>query len=80
MQDYQRGIEEHEFMFLSKLIDITAEFNNIENKIPVTDFAGTLFDFLYPYFKESNIDYKKCDELTKYASIKIKKINSMLDK
>lgn len=80
MQDYQRGIEEHEFMFLSKLIDITADFNNIENKIPVTDFAGTLFDFLQTYFKESNIDYKKYDELTEYASIKIKEIDKLMDK
>lgn len=80
MEDYQRGIEEHEFMFLSKLIDITADFNNIENKIPATDFAGTLFDFLLPYFKESNIDYKKYDELTEYASIKIKEIDKLMDK
>ena len=80
MQDYQRGIEAHEFMFLSKLIDITAEFDNIKNKIPATDFAGTLFDFLYPYFKKNNINYKKYNELSEYAAIKIKEIDSMLEK
>ena len=80
MQDYQRGIEAHEFMFLSKLIDITAKFNDIENKIPATDFAGALFDFLLPYFKENNIDYKKYDKLSKYTAIKIKEIDNLIDK
>ncbi|MBQ8886697.1 MAG: hypothetical protein IJY61_03255 [Candidatus Gastranaerophilales bacterium] len=80
MQGYQRGIEAYETIFVSKLIDVTANFNDIENKIPATDFAGTLFNFLYPYFKGNNIDYRKYDELTKYASIKIKEIDSMLER
>ena len=80
MQGYQRGIEAYETIFVSKLIDVTANFNDIENKIPATDFAGTMFDFLLPYFQENNIDYKKYNELSKYASIKIKEIDSMLER
>ena len=80
MQGYQRGIEAYETIFVSKLIDVTANFNDIENKIPATDFAGTMFNFLLPYFQENNIDYKKYNELSKYASIKIKEIDSMLER
>lgn len=80
MQDYQRGIEALETTFASKLIDVTANFNDIGNKIPATDFAGTLYDFLQPYFKENNIDYKKCDKLSEYVVIKIKEIDNLIDK
>lgn len=80
MQDYQRGIEALETIFASKLIDVTRNFNDIENKIPATDFAGTLYDFLQPYFNENNIDYKKCDKLSKYTAIKIKEIDNLIDK
>ena len=80
MQDYQRGIESYEVIFLSKLIDITAKYNNVENKIPATDYAGTLFDFLQPYFKENNINYEKYTELSEYVSIKISEIDNLIEK
>ena len=80
MQDYQRGIEAFETIFASKLIDVTRNFSDIENKIPATDFAGTLYDFLKPYFNENNINYKKCDKLSEYTAIKIKEIDNLIDK
>ena len=80
MQDYQRGIESCEVIFLSKLIDVTAKYINIENKVPATDYAGTLFVFLQPYFKENNINYEKYTELSEYVSIKISEIDNLIEK
>lgn len=80
LQEYQRGIEEHEIMFLSKLIDITTHYNVIKEKIPATNNAKSLLQFLYPYFKKANINYQKIDELDKYTTQKSKEIDNLIQK
>lgn len=70
LQDYQRGIEACEVLLLSDLIEITDKYYDIKSKIPATDYTGTLFEFLYPYFEANNIDYKKYNELLEYSAKK----------
>ena len=79
LQDYQHSIEEHEIMFLARLIDITTHYNVIE-KIPATDNAKALLTFLYPYFKQANINYQKIDELDKYTAQKIREVDNLIQK
>lgn len=78
LQDYQRGIEAYEVLLLSDLIKITDKYYNIKNKIPATGYAGTLFEFLYPYFDVNNIDYKKYNELSEYSAQKNGEIENYL--
>lgn len=80
LQDYQRGIEEHEVMFLAKLTDITTHYNVIKEKLPATDNSKALLQFLYPYFKQANINYEKIEELDKYTTQKSKEIDVLIQK
>ena len=78
IEDYQRGIEAYEVMFLSKLIDITDKYKNIKELIPPTAFSGTLIDFIYPYFEVNNIDFKPVEDLSKHTANKLKEIDILL--
>lgn len=78
LQDYQRGIEAYKTELLSDLIEITDKYYDIKNKIPATDYAGTLFEFLYPYFEANNIDYKKYNELSECSARKNSEIEGYL--
>lgn len=78
IQDYQRGIETYEMIFISKLIDITAKYKDINQDVPPTDFPGTLLDFIYPYFDANNIDYSQINELDSFCANKIKNLDILL--
>lgn len=78
IQDYQRGIESYEVILLSDLINITGKYYDIKNKVPATDFAGTLFDFLYPYFETNNINYSKLQKIKLYQNYKLNKLDIYL--
>lgn len=71
IQDYQRKIEVCDVNFISLLIDITNKYININDKIPATDYAGTLRDFIYPYFESNNINYEQIYEFENYVAKKI---------
>ncbi len=72
---YEEDIASPEFDLYSKLIDITKKYDIfIEDKIPATGFAGTLYDFLIPYFKKNSVNYTKLDELSDDIAIKAEKI------
>ncbi len=76
IDNYQRGIEVCEFNMVSMLIEKTENYANIKDKIPPTDFADTLNEFLYPYLDENNINDKKLTEINKYTSTKINEIDN----
>lgn len=63
---------------LSDLINITGKYYDIKNKIPATDFAETLFDFLYPYFETNNINYSKLQKIKLYQNDKVNKLDIYL--
>ena len=67
------------FDLLSDLIDITNKYVDIKNEIPATDFSGTLYDFLQPYFDDNKIDTHKIDKLSKNARKKQKRIEYYYD-
>ena len=79
IQDSQRGIEEYETTFISKLIDVTDKYINISKDIPPTDFPGTLLDFIIPYFDANNIDYNQINKLDSYSAYKIKELDILMD-
>jgi len=79
LQNYQRGIEVYETIFISLLIDITNKYKDINSDIPPTDFPGTLLEFLYPYFEANNIDYNQINEFDTYSANKIKELDSLME-
>lgn len=79
IQNFQRAIEVYDFNFIFLLIDITNNYINIENKIPQTDYAGTLRDFIYPYFYSNNINYEQIHELEDYTARKILELDNYMN-
>ena len=73
----ERIIGEPEFYLYIKLIDVTNKYVQIKDDIPPTGFAGTLYDFLYPYFKNNNINLTTLDKLVNYVGIKHTEIQKM---
>ena len=72
---YEEDITSPEFDLYKRLIDITKKYDsNVENEVPATGFAGTLYDFLVPYFKKNNVKYSKLDDLSTFIAIKAEKI------
>ena len=76
IDNYQRAIEVCEFNMVSMLVEKTENYANIKDKIPATDFAGTLNEFLFPYLNANNINYKELTEISKYANTKINEVNN----
>ena len=62
-----------EFYLYSDLIKITQKYTLLKN--PPTDDAGTLYDFLLPYFDNNNIDTEKLDKLKSFSALKYKEID-----
>lgn len=75
MQDYQRGIETSDVMFIYSLILITNNYQKIKNNVPATDDAETLLEFIKPYFIANNINYSKINELKIYKNKKLNEVN-----
>lgn len=72
---YEEDITSPEFDLYKKLIDITKKYDaSLENEIPATDYAGSLYDILIPYFKKNNVNYDKLDELSNDIVVKTRKI------
>ena len=67
-----------EFYLYKDVINVTNKYVNIEKDIPATDYEGALYDFLYPYFKDNNIDLTQLDELTNLCGEKSKEIERMI--
>lgn len=76
IDNYQRAIEVCEFRMTSMLVEKTENYVNIKDKIPHTDFSGTLNELLYPYFDKNNINYKELIEISKYTNNKINEIDN----
>lgn len=76
IEDYQRGIEVCEFNMASMLIEKTESYTNIKDKIPPTDFVGTLYEVIYPYFHKNNINYQEIDNISNYSNSKINEIEN----
>lgn len=79
IEDYQRGIETSDVLFIYSLILITNDYQNIKNNVPATGDAETLLEFIKPYFISNNINYSKINELKIYKIDKINKINFLLN-
>ena len=79
IQDYQKGIETYETVFISGLIDITNKYKDINSDMPPTDFSGTLIEFIIPYFEANNIDFSQINELDSYSANRIKKLDYLLN-
>lgn len=79
IEDYQRGIETSDVLFIYSLILITNDYQNIKINVPATDDAETLLEFIKPYFISNNINYSKINELKIYKIDKINKINFLLN-
>ena len=62
------------FYLLSDIIALTNKYVDIKDDIPHTDFSGTLYDFLQPYFDDNNINTLKINTLSKNAREKQKQI------
>lgn len=75
---YSRIIGTPEFYLYKNVINVTNKYVNIEKDIPATDYEGALYDFLYPYFKDNNVDLRKLDELTNLCGVKDKEIDQMI--
>lgn len=67
-----------EFDLHKKIIVITDKYVPIKNNVPATDYEGALYDFLYPYFKDNNVDLTKMHELINLCGEKQKEIERML--
>lgn len=78
IQNYQRGIEVCDVNFIVLLIDITNKYINVNDKIPPTDYAGTLRNFIYPYFDSNNINYEQIHELEDYTARKILELDDYM--
>lgn len=73
--NYDSYIFTPEFYLYSDLIEITKKYTNIKDEdIPPTDSSGELYNFLYPYFHNNNIDTEKLDQLSELSISKFKKI------
>ncbi len=78
MQDYQRGIETSDVLFIYSLIQITNDYITIKSNVPATDNAETLLEYIEPYFKSNNINYSELNNLKIYKNDKINKIDSFI--
>lgn len=73
--NYDSYIFSPEFYLYLDLIGITQKYAMLKDEnIPPTDSSGELYDFLYPYFQNNNINTKKLDELSEFSESKFKKI------
>ena len=79
MEDYKRGIETSDVLFIYSLILITNNYQNIKINVPATDDAETLLEFIKPYFISNNINYSKINILKIYKIDKINKVNFLLN-
>ena len=64
------GIQSEIFEFLMALIYTTDTYSNILNEIPTTDFWPKLYDILYPYLQNNDINTRLIDKLIKYSNKK----------
>ena len=60
-----------------KLVDITNNYVNIKNKMPITDYSGDIYEFIYPYLENNNVNTKEIDELTQYVVSKWEILDKM---
>ena len=77
--DYRRGIEYADVLFLSSLIDITDKYRGVKHEPLCTDFGGTLFEYLEPYFKANNVDYSEIYQIFIYQNKNLKKLEEHLE-
>lgn len=75
--DYEQIIDTPVFYVNLELIKLTCKYVNIEHDIPATDFSGTLYDFLYPYFQDNKVNTKLLDELDTFTVKRQEKIHKM---
>ena len=78
LQTYIDFIGSPEFDLHKKIMVVTDKYVAIKNDVPATDFAGAYYDFLYPYYKDNNVDLTKMYELINLCGEKQKKIEQML--
>lgn len=78
LHTYDNFIDSPEFYLHKKIIDVTDKYVAIKSDVPATDFAGAYYDFLYPYYKDNNIDLTKMYELINLCAIKQKEIEQMI--
>lgn len=65
LENFEAKLETIEFQNYLSLVKITSKYLDIENKIPITDFSGDLYSFIYPYLKKNKIS--NIENLTKLS-------------
>ena len=70
---FEMQIDSPMFYLLSDLITITNKYTIFaEEDIPATDFSGTLYEFLLPYFIDNEIDMDKINNIRELSAEKYK--------
>ena len=78
LNDLDLLLDAPEYGIHMKIINVTNKYVNIKGDVPATDSAGALYDFLYPYFKDSNINLTKLYEVINLAGETQKEIDQMV--
>lgn len=78
LNDLDFLLDSPEYGIHMKIINATDKYVNIKGDVPATDSAGALYDFLYPYFKDNNIDLTKLYEVINLAGVTQKEIEQMV--
>lgn len=78
LNDIEIAIGSPEFHLYLKIINLTNKYVYIQNDIPATDYEGELYDFLYPYFIDNNVDLTILNELINLCGAKQKEIQEMI--
>lgn len=78
--DYIILISSPEFNLYKKLFVTTNKYVYIAPSELETDFIGDLYDFLYPYFKDNNINMSKLLVIAHYTASKENQLNKKYDR
>lgn len=78
LHTYDDFIGQPEYDIHVKIIGVTNNYAAVEKDLFATGDPGALYDFLYPYFKDNNVDLTKLYELINLCGIKQKEIEQML--
>lgn len=71
--NYDSYIFSPEFYLYMDLIKITQKYTKLkDDDIPPTDSSGELYNFLYPYIRDNNINTEKLDQLSDLSESKFK--------
>lgn len=75
--DGENPLDTPEFLLYVELINITNKYVPIKNDVPPTGWSGALYDFLYPYFQDNNVQLTEINMLSDYAGKKSKIIETL---